>query len=121
MEVSDEALVDLDAKDFVSAVCSLPEPVRPGRVWRGYGFWETILALLIHLVPTGLVLVALAIAWRWDWAGTILFRRPWNLVSGHGGGTTPVVGVRGDFRTAVPGRCSVPGQLAVPKEVQSTT
>jgi len=39
----------------------------------GYGFWGTIVALLIHLIPTGLVLLALAIAWRWQWIGAILF------------------------------------------------
>jgi len=39
----------------------------------GYGFWETILALLIHLVPTYVVVIALAIAWRWEWVGSILF------------------------------------------------
>ena len=39
----------------------------------GYGPWETVLALLIHLVPTYLVLIALAIAWRWEWVGAILF------------------------------------------------
>ncbi len=40
---------------------------------QGYGFWGTMFALLMHLVPTGLVLVALAITWRWEWLGTILF------------------------------------------------
>jgi len=39
----------------------------------GYGFWETTLALLIHLVPTYIVVIALVIAWRWGWVGTILF------------------------------------------------
>ena len=39
----------------------------------GYGFWEAILALLIHLVPTYLVVIALVIAWRWEWIGAILF------------------------------------------------
>ena len=39
----------------------------------GYGFWETIVALLIHLIPTGIVLIALAIAWRREWIGAILF------------------------------------------------
>jgi len=39
----------------------------------GYGFWETILALLIHLIPTGIILIVLAIAWRWEWIGAILF------------------------------------------------
>ncbi|MGQ0603506.1 MAG: DUF7670 domain-containing protein [Anaerolineales bacterium] len=28
----------------------------------GYGFWETLLALLMHLIPTGLILLSLAIA-----------------------------------------------------------
>jgi hypothetical protein len=39
----------------------------------GYGFWGTILALLIHLVPTYIVVIALVIAWRWEWVGAILF------------------------------------------------
>jgi hypothetical protein len=39
----------------------------------GYGFWKTILALLIHLIPTGIILVVLAVSWRWEWVGAILF------------------------------------------------
>ena len=39
----------------------------------GYGFWKTILALLIHLIPTWLVLIVLAVSWRWEWVGGILF------------------------------------------------
>jgi hypothetical protein len=39
----------------------------------GYGFWETIAALIMHLVPTWIVLIALAVAWRWEWVGAILF------------------------------------------------
>lgn len=39
----------------------------------GYGLWETILALLIHLIPTGLIVLALALAWRWEWTGAVLF------------------------------------------------
>jgi hypothetical protein len=39
----------------------------------GYGFWGTIAALLIHLIPTYAILIALAIAWRWEWIGAILF------------------------------------------------
>jgi len=39
----------------------------------GYGFWGTILALLIHLIPTGVILIVLAISWRWEWVGGILF------------------------------------------------
>lgn len=39
----------------------------------GYSFWETIVALIMHMVPTALVVVALLIAWRWEWAGAVLF------------------------------------------------
>jgi len=39
----------------------------------GYGFTQTILALMMHLVPTYLVVVALVIAWRWEGVGAILF------------------------------------------------
>lgn len=38
-----------------------------------YGFGETILALLIHLVPTFFVVIALLIAWRRERFGAILF------------------------------------------------
>jgi hypothetical protein len=34
---------------------------------------ETILALLIHLIPSTLLLVALLIAWHNEWLGGILF------------------------------------------------
>lgn len=39
----------------------------------GYSLGETILALLIHLVPTYIVIIVLVIAWRWEWMGAILF------------------------------------------------
>jgi hypothetical protein len=39
----------------------------------GRGFWETALALLIHLIPTCLVLILLAVSWRWEWVGAALF------------------------------------------------
>jgi hypothetical protein len=39
----------------------------------GYGFWETIVALFMHLVPTFLVVIALVIAWRWERVGGVLF------------------------------------------------
>ena len=37
------------------------------------GFWEITLALLIHLIPTGILLFLLAITWRWEWVGGLLF------------------------------------------------
>ena len=39
----------------------------------GNGFWKTVVALGLHLVPTALILIALAISWRRPWAGAILF------------------------------------------------
>ena len=38
-----------------------------------HGFRETIYALLIHLIPTYIVVIVLVIAWRWEWIGAILF------------------------------------------------
>lgn len=35
----------------------------------GYDLWETVLALLIHLIPTGIILIILALSWRWEWIG----------------------------------------------------
>ncbi len=39
----------------------------------GYTFWETILAFLIHLVPTYLVVIALLVAWKWPRVGGSIF------------------------------------------------
>jgi hypothetical protein len=39
---------------------------------QGAGFWETLLGLLIHLIPTWAMLIVVALAWRWEWVGTIL-------------------------------------------------
>ena len=38
----------------------------------GHGFWGTILALVMHLLPTLVVLAVLAIAWRWEAVGGTL-------------------------------------------------
>jgi hypothetical protein len=39
----------------------------------GYGFWKTALALLIHLIPSLVLVAALVLAWRWEWVGAALF------------------------------------------------
>jgi hypothetical protein len=39
----------------------------------GLGFLRTIQALLIHLIPTYIVLAVLAVSWRWEWIGGVLF------------------------------------------------
>ena len=38
----------------------------------GTGFWGTTVALLMHLIPSFLVLIVLAISWRREWVGGLL-------------------------------------------------
>lgn len=37
------------------------------------GFWQTIAALGVHLIPTWIVLIVLALAWRREWIGAVLY------------------------------------------------
>jgi hypothetical protein len=39
----------------------------------GLGLWKTILALSIHLIPTAFIVVVLALSWRSEWVGGVLF------------------------------------------------
>jgi len=39
----------------------------------GYDFFETTLAFVIHLIPTGIILIALVVFWRWEWFGEMAF------------------------------------------------
>jgi hypothetical protein len=39
----------------------------------GYGFWGTLLALFMHLIPVFVLLIGLALAWRWEWVGALMF------------------------------------------------
>ncbi len=39
----------------------------------GRNFLETAAALLMHLVPAFLILILLAVSWRWGWIGGVLF------------------------------------------------
>lgn len=39
----------------------------------GHGFWGTLVALLMHLIPNFIVLAILILAWRWEWIGALLF------------------------------------------------
>jgi hypothetical protein len=34
---------------------------------------QLAVALAMHLIPTALAVVALVIAWRWEWVGAVLF------------------------------------------------
>ena len=38
-----------------------------------HGFWPTVGALLLHLVPALVVAAALAVAWRREWVGAVSF------------------------------------------------
>lgn len=39
----------------------------------GRGFWGTILALNVHLVPMFILTAGLILAWRWEWIGTVIY------------------------------------------------
>lgn len=39
----------------------------------GLGFWGTLVALFMHLLPSILLALAVYIAWKREWAGAILF------------------------------------------------
>ena len=37
------------------------------------GFWQTALALTMHLIPSFVLIAALVLAWRWEWIGATLY------------------------------------------------
>jgi hypothetical protein len=37
------------------------------------GFWQTVLALTMQLIPSFVLIVALILAWRWEWIGAVLY------------------------------------------------
>lgn len=37
------------------------------------GFWQTALALLMHLIPTLVLIAVLVVSWRREWIGGVLF------------------------------------------------
>ncbi len=39
----------------------------------GYGFWQTAIALFVHLIPSFVLIVILVIAWRWPGLGGLLY------------------------------------------------
>jgi hypothetical protein len=43
----------------------------------GAGFWDTLLAFVMHNIPTFLLLAVLLLAWRWEWIGAVGF---WGFV-----------------------------------------
>ncbi len=37
------------------------------------GFWKTILALAMHLIPSFVLIGVLVLAWKWEWIGAALY------------------------------------------------
>ena len=83
----------------------------------GYGFWKTILALVMHLIPTGIVLAVLAVSWRWQWLGAASVRGDGDLVSRRNLGQVPLVGLRPDLGSAFSGRPPLSRRLDLPAPV----
>ena len=38
-----------------------------------HGFWATLLALTMHLIPQFVLIAALILAWRWEWIGAVIY------------------------------------------------
>ncbi|MEI6731713.1 MAG: hypothetical protein WCK90_03455 [archaeon] len=39
----------------------------------GYTFWETVLGLLMHNIPSIALLIILIVAWKYEWVGAVAF------------------------------------------------
>lgn len=39
----------------------------------GRGFWGTLLALIVHLIPMFILAAGLILAWRWEWIGAVIY------------------------------------------------
>ena len=39
----------------------------------GYGFWGTVLGLLMHNIPTFFLVAVIIFTWRYEWVGGIIF------------------------------------------------
>jgi len=62
----------------------------------GQGFWRTILALLMHLIPTAILVVGLVVSWRWEWVGGIFFTGTGFLyLTWAWGHYIPILGISG--------------------------
>ncbi len=40
---------------------------------QGYSFWETVVGLFMHLIPSIVLTTAVVLAWKWEWVGATLF------------------------------------------------
>ena len=50
------------------------------------GFWETLFALFMHLIPSMLLAVGVALAWHWEWVGALMYGgfAVWYTLAGRG-------------------------------------
>ena len=39
----------------------------------GRGFWKTLVALAMHLIPSFVMVGILVLSWRWEWVGAALY------------------------------------------------
>lgn len=39
----------------------------------GLSFWDTVVALFMHLIPSIMLAIVVAVAWKWEWVGAVLF------------------------------------------------
>ena len=58
------------------------------------GFWNTVLALVIHLIPVFVLAIVLALAWRWEWIGALAYAGAATLYMVWMGGKHTPVSVR---------------------------
>lgn len=67
-------------------------------VFSEYSGWSAVLPLLVHLIPSIVLLIVAAIAWRYAWVGAVIFLgfaifyvfaagfdRPWSWYAGISG------------------------------------
>jgi hypothetical protein len=54
---------------FIAFLSIFASDVFDGR----HSFWETVLAFIIHQIPVFVLIVALILAWRWEWIGAMLY------------------------------------------------
>jgi hypothetical protein len=43
------------------------------------GFWQSMLAFVIHEIPVFVLIAALILAWRWEWIGAALYAAAGSL------------------------------------------
>ena len=64
----------------------------------GLGFKDMLIAVVMHQLPAVIMIVVLAVAWRWEWVGAMLYAAAgllyavWAVARGHPLWTLPIAG-----------------------------